>query len=157
MTERIRDLAATREWMNSRALAMQLHIRCDELERGRASCTFEPPDDWRNPNGSIPGAMLAAFADHVAGFAAVSVTDDDDYTATVELDTRFLRAAFKVPVTGVATVVRRGLRLAFVTFEMHESTGTLVVDGTASFFIESGLGNAHPIGRGRPDDGERSA
>ena len=142
-----RDLDATRAWVNSRVLAKQLNIRCDELERGRSVCTFDPPEEWRNPNGSIPGAMLAAFADHVAGFAAVSVTDDADYTATVDLDTRFLRAAFRAPITGIAEVVRKGMRLAFLTFEMREPDGTLVVDGRASFFIESGLGNAHPIGR----------
>ena len=142
-----RDLEATREWVNSRVLAKQLSIRCDELERGRSVCTFDPPDEWRNPNGSIPGAMLAAFADHVAGFAAVSVTADDDYTATVDLDTRFLRAAFEAPITGVGTVVRRGMRLAFLNFEMREPDGSLVADGTASFFIESRLGKAHPIGR----------
>lgn len=142
-----RDLEETRSWVNDRALAKQLGVECIELERGRAVTTFSPAPEWRNPNNSIPGAMMAAFADHAGGFAAVSVTGPDDYTVTVDLDVRFIRAAFHSPITAVAEVVRRGRRLAFLRMEMREPDGTLVADGTASFFIESGLGKAHPIGR----------
>ncbi len=142
-----RELEATRAWVNARALAQQLQVQCVEMERGRAVTEFDPSEEWRNPNNSVPGAMIAAFADHAAGFAAVSATGPDDYTVTVDLDVRFIRAAFHTPITCEALVVRRGRRLAFTRMEMWEPDGTLVADGTASFFIESGLGRAHPIGR----------
>ncbi len=142
-----RDLEATRAWLNDRMLAKQIGVRCVELSPGYSLTEFDPPDEWRNPNGSLPGAMLAAFADHAAGFAAVSAIGPEDYAVTVDLDTRFVRAAFRAPIRAESWVTRKGRRLAFLRFEMREPDGTLVADGIASFFVESGLGNAHPIGR----------
>lgn len=142
-----RDLDGTLEWLASRPLAKAIGIEFVELTHGRCVGTWTPAPEWLNPNGSLPGAMLAAFADHIAGSAAMSTIGPDDYTATVELDMRFVRAAFKSPIRGEATVVRRGMRLAFINIEMREPDGTLVADGTASFFVEARLGRAHPVGR----------
>jgi uncharacterized protein (TIGR00369 family) len=121
-------------------------ITCDVIEPGRAVFSFDPPESWRNPNGSLPGAMLAALADHSAGFAAVSVTGRDAYVATVDLDLRFLRPAYAAPIRSETKVVRRGRRLVFLRTELRDAEGTLVADGAASFFLESGLGKTHPIG-----------
>jgi uncharacterized protein (TIGR00369 family) len=141
-----RDLETTMQWLGDRPLAKSIGIEFTELSRGRCVGTWSPAAEWLNPNGSLPGAMMAAFADHIAGAAVLSTISVDDYTATVELDTRFIRAAFKTPITGEAEVVRRGRRLAFVNLEMRDPDGRLVVDGTASFFIEHRLGKAHPAG-----------
>jgi uncharacterized protein (TIGR00369 family) len=141
-----RNFDETMAWLNERRLANDVGMMCVELERGRAVVEWDAPDEWRNPNGSLPGAMLACLADHSAGFAAVSVTGRTDYTATVDLSLRFLRPAFGSPIRAESTVIRRGLRLVFLRTEMSEPDGTLVCDGAASFFVESGLGQAHPIG-----------
>jgi uncharacterized protein (TIGR00369 family) len=141
-----RDLNASREWLNARPLTRALAITCEVIEPGRAVFSFDPPEDWRNPNASLPGAMLAALADHSAGFAAVSVTGRDAYVATVDLNLRFLRPAFAAPIRSETRVVRRGRRLVFLQTELNDAEGTLVADGTASFFLETGLGKAHPIG-----------
>lgn len=143
---RDRDLDATLQWLSGRHLARSIGIEFVELTRGRCVGEWQPDPEWLNPNGSLPGAILAAFGDHIAGAAVLSTIGIDDYTATVELDIRFIRAAFKTPITGVADVVRRGRRLAFVNVEMREPDGRLVTDATASFFIESRLGKAHPAG-----------
>jgi len=141
-----RDLEATRQWLSDRPLATSIGIDFTELTPGRCVGEWRPDPEWLNPNGSLPGAMMAAFADHIAGSAALSTIGTHDYTATVELDMRFIRAAFKAPITGVATIVRRGRRLAFISIEMRDPDDTLVADGTALFFIESRLGKAHPVG-----------
>lgn len=146
---RERDLEATLQWLASRPLAKSLGIEFLELERGRCVGEWTPAPEWYNPNGSLPGAVLAAFGDHIAGSAAMSTIGPDDYTATVELDMRFVRAAFKTPIRGEAVVVRRGMRLAFIDLEMREPDGTLIADGKASFFVENRLGKAHPVGRDR--------
>ncbi len=145
-----RDPEATQAWMNSRPLASDLGFVCEEIEPGYAVWTWDPPDRWLNPNRSVPGAMIAALADHVAGTAVVSLTGQDAYTATVELTTRFLRAVFKTPIRVTASVVRRGRRLAYLRVDVYDGDGDLVADGTATFFIEAHLGRAHPIGRERP-------
>jgi methylmalonyl-CoA/ethylmalonyl-CoA epimerase len=118
-----RDLEATRQWLADRNLAKSVGIEFVELTRGRCVGEWRPDPQWLNPNGSLPGAMLAAFGDHIAGSAVLSTIGPDDYTATVELDMRFVRAAFKTPITGVAEVVRKGMRLAFVNIEMREPDG----------------------------------
>lgn len=141
-----RDLDATLQWLADRPLARSIGVEFVELTKGRCVGTWQPRPEWLNPNGSLPGAMLAAVGDHIAGSAVLSTISNDDYTATVELDMRFIRAAFKAPITGIAEVVRRGRRLAFVNLEMREPDGRLVADATASFFIERRLGKAHPAG-----------
>ena len=145
-TGEMRDLDATREWLNERPLTRALAMTCELIEPGRAVFSFDPPEEWRNPNGSLPGAMLAALADHSAGFAAVSVTGRRAYLATVELDLRFLRPAFAAPVRSETSVVRKGRRLVFLHTQLRDADGVLVADGSASFFLETGLGKAHPIG-----------
>lgn len=141
-----RELGANRVWMSERPLASELGFECQSMSPGRSVWTLDSPERWLNPNGSVSGAMIAALADHAVGSAAFSVTGQDAYTVTVDLSTRFLRAAFKRPLTCEATVDRRGRRLAFVHFDIRDSDGDKVADGTATFFIESRLGRAHPVG-----------
>ncbi len=68
----------------------------------------------------------------------------------MDLDLRFLRAAFKTPITVDADVVRRGRRLSFLHLRVLDADGEPVADGMSTFFIESALGRAHPIGKETP-------
>ena len=145
-----RDAEETIEWMNTRPLAAELGFVCEEMSKGHSRWTWDPPERWLNPNRSVPGAMIAALADHAAGTATVSVTGEDAYAVTVDLDLRFLRAAFKTPITVDADVVRRGRRLSFLHLQVRDADGNPVADGMSTFFIESSLGRAHPIGKEIP-------
>lgn len=94
-------------WVNAHPLVCGLCLRCDAIEEGRARFLLEPPDEWRNPNGSVPGAAYLAAADFAAGVAVVSVTAKD-YVSTVDLGLHFLVPAIATPLAIECRVLRSG-------------------------------------------------
>lgn len=140
-----RDLEAVRAWVNDNPLAQVLHLTCERIEAGRAVFVMDPPDAWRNPNGSIAGAAYLAATDYAAGMASVSVTGDDDYVSTVDLGLHFLRPAVETPLTIACRVLRAGSRLVSLHTEVTDADGTLVAAGQGSFSVARGAGLTHPI------------
>lgn len=141
-----RDLDALRAWVNDNPLAMVLCLHCEVIEPGRARFRQTPFEDWRNPNGSVPGAAYLAAADFAAGMAAVSVTTLEDYVSTVDLGLHFLRPAIDTPLSIECRVLRTGRRLVFLRTEVRDAGGTLVAAGQGDFSVARGVGRDHPIG-----------
>lgn len=140
------DLPAVRDWVNDHPLARALHLSCREIAPGRASFELDPPEAWRNPNGSVAGAAVLAAADFAAGMASVSVTGREDDVSTVDLGLHFLRPALAVPLDVTCTVLRTGGRLVVLRADVHDADGELVATGQGSFAVTRGAGAEYPIG-----------
>lgn len=143
-----RDLDAVRAWVNDNPLAKVLCLTCERIEAGTAVFRLDPPDQWRNPNGSIAGAAYLAATDFAAGMASVSVTGPDDYVSTVDLGLHFIRPAIATPLSIRCRVLRAGSRLVSLHTEVHDDDGVLVAAGQGSFSVARGAGLSYPIGRG---------
>lgn len=150
-----RDLEGVRAWVNDNPLARVLCLTCERIEPGHAVFVMDPPDAWRNPNGSIAGAAYLAATDFAAGMASVSVTGDEDYVSTVDLGLHFLRPAVATPLTIDCRVLRAGTRLVSLHTEVRDADDTLVAAGQGSFSVARGAGLAHPIGPTGPDHDHR--
>ena len=143
---RPRDLHALKEWVGARPMTLAMGLTCEDIEVGRAVFRFEPPMDWRNPNGSLPGALVLAAADYSAGMAAASVTSVDDYVSTVDLGLHFLRPAFKTPVRSRTDVLRVGARLVFLETQVTDAEEEVFATGVGSYAVARGDGQQYPIG-----------
>lgn len=143
---RARDLEAIRLWVNGHDLTTALHLECEVIEPGRSVWRMDPPDGWRNPNGSVAGAAFLGAVDYAAGMAALSVTTEDDYVSTVDLGLHFLRPAMAAPLRITSTVLRAGRRLVSMENEVTDADGVVVATGIGCFSIAAGRGRTYPIG-----------
>lgn len=145
-TEQARDLDAIRAWVNGHALPAALCLTCEEIEPGRSVWRMDPPDAWRNPNGSVAGAAFLGAVDYAAGMAALSVTGAEDYVSTVDLGLHFLRPAMAAPLRITSTVLRTGRRLVSMQNEVADADGVVVATGVGCFSVARGHGVTYPIG-----------
>lgn len=88
-----------------------------------------------NPNGVAHGAALFALIDTVMGAATVSVLPVGSHCATIEMQTRFLRAVFSGRLTARASVLNAGKRIVHLQGEVRTDDDTLVATATASFAV----------------------
>lgn len=141
----LRDLDAIRDWVNGMALPKALRIECVEISPGRGIFRMDPPEAWRNPDGSVAGAAYLAATDYAAGMASLSVTGTADYVSTVDLGLHFLRPAMETPLMIASTVLRTGSRLAFIQTEVADASGVVIASGVGSFSVARGRGVKYPI------------
>jgi uncharacterized protein (TIGR00369 family) len=133
------DYDHTLRWFNELPLSQILGARCVHLSHGTSRATLTADSRLVNPNGAVPGATLAAFADLVGGMAVATVSRADEYFATLHLSLQFARAGFGRDYSGHATVVRRASRHTFVRIEVFDAEDRLCVaaDGTWVMFPDS--------------------
>ena len=145
----MRDIDALKKWLNDRALATGLGLECVELTPRSTVVDFDPPEEWDNPNGSVAGALIAALADHAAGFVALAATAPDDYVSTVDFTIHFVRPAKRKPLTCETKLIRRGRRLIFLDIVVRDRQGETVAVGQCAYAVDKGRGIEFPIGDAR--------
>ncbi len=109
-----------------------------DIERGegRATATMTVGDPHLNPNAVAHGAALFAMVDTIMGAATVSILDDEHRCATIEVQMRFLRAAFPGTVLRAeATVLSAGRRVVRLDARVTNGDGALVAAATGSFAV----------------------
>lgn len=91
-----------------------------------------------NPNGVAHGAVLFALVDTAMGKATMSVIDEGQYCASVELSLRFIRPAAQGELTAVATIVKRGKTTVHLEARVHGPDQRLVATSAGTFAILDG-------------------
>jgi len=111
-----------------------------EIQTGGGSgiITLDLDDRHMNPNNIAHGAVTFALMDTAMGSAVVSILEDGQTCATVEMHTRFHRPAATGTLTTTATVLTAGRRMAHVEAKTHDDQGRLVASATSSFAILAG-------------------
>jgi acyl-CoA thioesterase len=106
-----------------------------ERGEGRASASLDLDDRHLNPNGVSHGAVAFTLMDTAMGAAVMSVVDGGSHCATIEIHTRFHRAATSGRLTAEAVVLHAGRRIVHLDARTHDETGRLVASATGSFAI----------------------
>ncbi len=108
-----------------------------EIERGdgRGSASLELDDHHMNPNAVAHGAVAFALMDTAMGAAVMSVVPDGSSCATIEIHTRFHRAAVTGSLSAEATVMAPGRRIVHLEARTVDSDGRLVASATGSFAV----------------------
>lgn len=102
---------------------------------GRASASLELNERHLNPNDVSHGAVPFTLMDTAMGAAVMSVVDEGQFCATVELHTRFHRPAHQGQLTAEAIVLSAGRRTVHLEAKTRDHDGRLVASATGSFAI----------------------
>ena len=95
-----------------------------------------------NPRCIVHGGCLSALMDTVAGIAACT---DGRGCVTLNCSVSYLRAAQNTKkVYCKATAVKTGRTVAVYQAELFDDDGTLLANGTYTFFLKEQLKEAHP-------------
>lgn len=107
----------------SRGFIRNCGIRLTELEWGRAVSTLEVTAQHSQQDGFVHAGVMAAMADHTAGYAAFSVVPEDQRILSVEFKINFLRPASGSAVICRARVVKEGRQVIVADSEVYDLKG----------------------------------
>ena len=103
----------------------------DAWSEGWVRKTWRPAPGLETADGTIFGGHLAALADQVLAFAAMTVAPDDAGFRTLNLIVNFLRVCPIQPLAIEARVVAQTRQLITVRAEFRREDGQLIADATA--------------------------
>ncbi len=122
------------------ALKSFLDMRMDDetgLEPGTGVARLDIGPNHLNPNGVVHGGVLFTMVDTAMGKATMSVLDDGQFCASVEVQLRFIRPASEGPVTATATVLKRGRSIVHLQAEVTGEDDRLIATANGTFTIIS--------------------
>ncbi|MFW2381630.1 MAG: PaaI family thioesterase [Acidimicrobiales bacterium] len=102
---------------------------------GTGATTLQLGEQHMNPNGVAHGSVAFAMMDTAMGAATMTVIDDGCTCATIEIHTRFHRAASEGSLTAEATVLSAGRRVVHLQARTLDSDGRLIASATGSFAV----------------------
>jgi acyl-CoA thioesterase len=103
--------------------------------QGSATATLTLGPQHMNPNDVAHGAVAFTLMDTAMGAAVMTVLDDGNLCATVEIHTRFHRGAASGVLVAEATVLTAGRTIVHLQARTHDDTGNLVASATGSFAV----------------------
>jgi uncharacterized protein (TIGR00369 family) len=85
-----------------------------------------------SPPGTLHGGILCDVADAAMGCAVLSLLEEGEQFATVELKINFLKPVWSGTVTAVGSVVKRGRTLSLCDCRVTDAQGSLVAYATCT-------------------------
>ncbi len=116
-------------------LQEHLGMEVDVAESGRATATIEVGPPLHNPNGVAHGAVLFAMVDTAMGAATMSILEEGQACASIEVHLRFLRPVGDGRLVAEVEVLRAGRRVVQLEGRVHDASGTLVATASGSFAV----------------------
>ena len=107
------------------------------IPRGQGSATapLTPAPQHLDPNDVAHGAVAFTLMDTAMGAAVMTVLDDGNLCATVEIHTRFHRGAASGVLVAEATVLTAGRTIVHLQARTHDDTGNLVASARGRFAV----------------------
>lgn len=102
---------------------------------GWARKRWEPHPDIMNGDGSMFGGYLAALADQMMAFAAMTVVEDACAYRTTDLQVRFFRLGRAQPLLIEGRVVSRSRSLIHVEVDLRREDGELIARASGQQFV----------------------
>jgi len=109
----------------------------DDWGEGWVKKSWRPLPELATADGSLFGGYLAALADQVLAFAAMTVVPHDRLYRTVNLQLNFLKVGRDGPLTIKARVVAQTRQLITVRAEFRREDGALIAEATAQQIVMS--------------------
>jgi uncharacterized protein (TIGR00369 family) len=140
-TERLDDLQAGRAEPPPVVRTLQLGL-LDDWAEGRVSKRWTPTDDVLNDDGSMSGGYIAALADQMLGFAAMTVIPEGSAFRTINLNVQFIRVAHAHPLLIEAMVVSATKSLIVAEVVFLREDGELIARASAQQLVTLRPGGA---------------
>lgn len=93
--------------------------------------TWQPSADILNGDGSLFGGYLAALADQILAFAAMTVVPDENYYRTINLQMQFVKVGAARPLTIEGRVTASTRQLITVEADFRRQDGELIARASA--------------------------
>jgi uncharacterized protein (TIGR00369 family) len=103
----------------------------DDWGEGWVRKSWSPHPDLQTADGSLFGGYLAALADQVLTFAAMTVVPGEMHFRTLNLQINFVRIGRTGPLSIEAKVVAQTRQLVTVRAEFRRADGDLLAEATA--------------------------
>ena len=109
----------------------------DDWGEGWVRKRWAPAPELQTADGSLFGGYLAALADQVLSFGAMTVTPGDMHYRTTNLQMNFVRVGRSQPLTIEARVVSKTRQMITVRAEFRREDGELIAEATAQQLLMS--------------------
>jgi uncharacterized protein (TIGR00369 family) len=103
----------------------------DDWGEGWVRKSWSPHPDLQTADGSLFGGYLAALADQILTFAAMTVVPGEMHFRTLNLQMNFVRIGRTGPLSIEAKVVAQTRQLVTVRAEFRREDGDLLAEATA--------------------------
>jgi uncharacterized protein (TIGR00369 family) len=107
----------------------------DEWSEGRALKRWSPAEEVLNGDGSMFGGYIAALADQMLAFAAMTIVPEGSAFRTINLSIQFLRAGSTEPLVIEARVISATKALIAVEADISREDGTLIARASAQQIV----------------------
>jgi uncharacterized protein (TIGR00369 family) len=133
-TERLDELKLGRSEPPPVVRTLQLGT-LDDWSEGSVSKRWVPTDDVLNGDGSMFGGYIAALADQMLGFAAMTVVPEGSAFRTINLNVQFIRIGRAHPLLIEAMVVSATKSLIVVEVVFLREDGELIARASAQQLV----------------------
>lgn len=104
-----------------------------DIKPGKAMLQLKMRRELRQPHGLLHGGATASLIDTATAFALVSLLNEDDKTATVDLNVHYLRPVFEGKIVCTAKVVKAGKRLSTISAEVVNDENKIVATALSTY------------------------
>ncbi len=94
-------------------------------------------DELKQRKGLLHGGIIASLINTAAAFAVLTVLEEDERAATIDLTVKYLRPIAGGQITPRAVVLRAGRRLAFLSAEVSDESQAIVATALTTFARQS--------------------
>lgn len=108
-----------------------------EIEPGVGLARIKINPNHLNPNGVVHGGVLFTMVDTAMGKATMSVLDEGQFCASVEVQLRFIRPASEGAMMATATVLKRGRSIVHLQATVTGEDERLIATASGTFTIIS--------------------
>ena len=95
-------------------------FEAEKVERGRFQSRVSIGEEHRQQDGFIHAGVMAAMADHTAGYSAFTTVADEYQILTIEFKINFLRPAYGDALICRARVIRGGSKIIISESEVWD-------------------------------------
>jgi uncharacterized protein (TIGR00369 family) len=107
-------------------------MRLTAMGPGRATFELDAEHRHSSPLGTLQGGVLCVLADAAMGAAYVSILDDEESFATLELKMNYLKPVWTGRVVAEAEVIKAGRTIGLVECRITDEGGSLVAHSTST-------------------------
>jgi uncharacterized protein (TIGR00369 family) len=113
-------------------VAHLIGMRMVAADAGRVTFELDVGPQHSSPPGNLHGGILCDLADGAMGCAVVSLLEDGQSFATVELKINFLKPVWEGTLTAVGEVLKAGRTLTLCECRVTDAGGSLVAFATST-------------------------
>ncbi len=112
-----------------------LGMDVEDLEPGQAVARLDVTESLLNPNGVVHGGVLFTMVDTAMGRATMSVLEEGQLCASIEVQMRFLRPVAGGRLEAETGVIRRGRKIVHLESRIRDGDGALIATGAGTFAV----------------------